>query len=124
MIIISRKILEDMLNFARLNHPKEIILLLRGTLSRKQLVITEQLIPPFSMGGRGFAEFRPNMLPMDFTIMGTAHSHPVGSHRPSPTDLNHFYSKVMLIMAAPYTLESIGLYNSRGGQLEFVLEQQ
>ena len=122
MIKISRKVLEEMLYFAQINHPNEIILLLRGTITRKQLEITEHLIPPFSIGGRGFAEFRPHMLPMDFTIMGTAHSHPTGSHKPSPTDLNNFYSKVMLIIAAPYTTESVGLYNSRGEQLEFILE--
>jgi len=132
MIKISRKILEEMLYFAQINHPNEIILLLRGTITRKQLEITEHLIPPLSIGGRGFAEFRPHMLPMDFTIMGTAHSHPTGSHRPSPTDLNshrpsptdlnNFYSKVMLIIAAPYTTESVGLYNAHGEQLEFILE--
>jgi len=122
MIKISRKILEEMLYFAQINHPNEIILLLRGTITRKRLEITEHLIPPLSIGGRGFAEFRPHMLPMDFTIMGTAHSHPTGSHRPSPTDLNYFYSKVMLIIAAPYTTESVGLYNAHGEQLEFILE--
>ena len=122
MIKISRQVLEEILYFARINHPNEVILLLRGTITRKQLEITEHLIPPSSIGGRGFAEFRPHMLPMDFTIMGTAHSHPVGSHRPSPTDLNNFYSKVMLIVSAPYTTESVGLYNSRGEQLDFILE--
>jgi len=122
MIKISKKVLEEMLYFALLNHPNEIILLLRGTISKINLEITEHLVPPFSFGGKGFAEFRPQMLPIDFTIMGTAHSHPIGSHRPSSTDLNNFYSKVMLIMAAPYNLESVGLYNSIGEQLEYVLE--
>jgi proteasome lid subunit RPN8/RPN11 len=45
------------------------------------------------------------MLPIDFSIVGTMHSHPSGALRPSTTDLNHFYGKIMIITAYPYRSE-------------------
>jgi proteasome lid subunit RPN8/RPN11 len=113
-IIIDRELLGSMLSFARGVHPNEIVLLLRGEADGGEMIIEEFLLPPFGTSGRGFAEFRPHMLPIDFSIVGTSHSHPSGSARPSPTDLNHFYSKVMMIAAYPYTDEFVAAYNSKG----------
>lgn len=103
-----------MLSFAKGVHPNEIVLLLRGEADGGEMIIEEFLLPPFGTSGRGFAEFRPHMLPIDFSIVGTSHSHPSGSVKPSPTDLNHFYAKVMLIVAYPYTDECVAVYNSKG----------
>jgi proteasome lid subunit RPN8/RPN11 len=106
-----------MLYFARGKHPNEIVLLLRGEADGGEVIIEEFLLPPFGTSGRGFAAFRPHMLPIDFSIVGTSHSHPSGSTRPSPTDLNHFYARVMLIVAYPYMDECVAAYNSKGEAL-------
>lgn len=116
-VVIERKLLGSMLSFAREKHPREIVLLLRGKMGDGEAIVEEFLLPPFGTSGRGFAEFRPHALPIDFSIVGTAHSHPSGSSRPSPADLNHFYGRVMLIAAHPYIEESLGAYNSKGKNL-------
>jgi len=116
-VVIDRELLRSLLSFARGKHPNEIVLLLRGKADGGEMIIEEFLLPPFGTGGRGFAEFRPHMLPIDFSIVGTSHSHPSGSTRPSPTDLNHFYARVMMIVAYPYTDECVAAYNSKGEAL-------
>jgi proteasome lid subunit RPN8/RPN11 len=118
---IDRELLRAMLSFARERHPNEIILLLRGETSGGAAVIEEFLFPPFGTAGRGFAEFRPHMLPIDFSIIGTAHSHPSGPPLPSPTDLNNFYAKIMLILAHPYAEETLAAFNARGEVLPLSL---
>jgi proteasome lid subunit RPN8/RPN11 len=113
LLAILRQDLLNLLDYARSCHPKEIIVLLRGVQDDGGYRVTEFLTPPMSFTGQGFASFRPNILPIDFTVIGTAHSHPVGSTKPSGTDITNFYSKVMLIVAAPYRLGDVAAYNKK-----------
>ena len=116
-VVVEKELLRSILSFAREKHPNEIVVLLRGKTDDSDLLIEELLLPPFGTSGRGFAEFRPHMLPIDFSVVGTAHSHPSGSKRPSSMDLNHFYARVMVIVAYPYTEGSVAAYNSKGEAL-------
>jgi proteasome lid subunit RPN8/RPN11 len=113
-VAIPGVLLDSMLSFARMQHPREVILLLRGSVGRSWITIEENLLPPFASSGRDFAQFSPHMLPIDFSIVGTLHSHPSGSPRPSPTDLNHFYGRIMMIVAYPYTRDWVAVYDKRG----------
>ncbi|MBS7610063.1 hypothetical protein KEJ19_05805 [Candidatus Bathyarchaeota archaeon] len=77
-------------------------------------MIEEALIPPFAIHGMGFSEFHRQILPMDFSIIGTAHSHP------SIRDLNSFYGRIMLIMAYPYdSQESLAVFDAKGKLLNY-----
>lgn len=113
-VAIPGELLDSILSFARMQHPREAILLLRGSVGRDGITLEEHLLPPFASSGRGFAQFPPHMLPIDFSIVGTLHSHPSGSPRPSPTDLNHLYGRIMMIVAYPYTRDRVATYNKRG----------
>ena len=117
MLSILKQDLLDLLDYARECHPNEVFVLLRGDRKGEKLKVKEFLTPPFSVGGRGFASFRPHLLPIDFSVIGTAHSHPAGPPRPSMTDLTNFYSRVMLIVAAPYRIQDVAAYNKRGEQV-------
>jgi proteasome lid subunit RPN8/RPN11 len=119
-LLIKREILEAMLSLARGNHPREVIILLRGKREKDAILIEDFLFPPFASSGRGFAQFPPHMLPIDFSIVGTAHSHPSGSPSPSASDLNNFYGRLMMIIAYPYGEENAAAFNSRGEN--FVIE--
>ena len=99
---ISNSILKQILRLARLNHPKEVVLLLRGQIQKRLILVEDFLFPPLAVSGFGFAEFPVHLLPIDFSIMGTAHSHPSGFQIPSVSDLNHFYSRIMMILPYPY----------------------
>ena len=111
---IDRRALEAMLHLAREQHPHEVVFLLRGKMSNEEIRISEFLFPPFATAGKSFVEFPLHMLPIDFTILGTAHSHPSGSAKPSTRDLNNFYSRVMVILAFPYREGDAAAYNSKG----------
>lgn len=113
-VSISGELLESLLSFAADRHPREVIVLLRGKRADDEFEITEFLLPPYATGGMSFAQFPAHMLPIDFTIVGTAHSHPSGTARPSVADLNNFYSRVMIIVAFPYRRGDVAAYNARG----------
>jgi proteasome lid subunit RPN8/RPN11 len=120
-VSIRKDALEPMLEIAREQHPHEVIFLLRGKVSRGDILIEDFLLPPFASAGVSFAQFPLHMLPIDLTIVGTAHSHPSGSRRPSTMDLNHFYSRMMIILAYPYQETNIGAFNSRGEDLNITV---
>ncbi len=105
-IIMKRSVLESILSYARACHPREGILLLRGKTKRDVIEVNEVLLPPLSVKGKFFSAFPLYMLPIDFSIVGTAHSHPSGALSPSIRDLNSFYGKIMIIAAYPYRSEN------------------
>jgi proteasome lid subunit RPN8/RPN11 len=58
------------------------------------------------------------MLPMDFSIVGTVHSHPSGNLTPSNADLNHVFGVVLMIVGFPFTDErNVAVYNRNGEKL-------
>jgi proteasome lid subunit RPN8/RPN11 len=116
IISINKELLEAILEGARRLYPKETMLLLRGRKSKKCVEINDLLIPPLATYGRGFSSLPLHMLPMDFSIVGTAHSHPSGNLTPSPADLNHFFGVILMITAFPFrNKENVVVYN-RGGE--------
>jgi proteasome lid subunit RPN8/RPN11 len=106
-----------MCDFAAEQHPHEIILLLRGKVGRDAIAIDDFLLPPMAVSGARFAEFPLHVLPIDFSIVGTAHSHPSGVLSPSVGDLNNFYSRVMMIMANPYMIANVAAFNAKGERI-------
>jgi len=58
------------------------------------------------------------MLPMDFSIVGTVHSHPSGNISPSNVDLNHFFGRILMIVGYPFEGERcVAVYDSNGEKL-------
>ena len=119
-IYIKASVILSILEYASACHPKEGILLLRGKIDKKKITIEEVEIPPLSIHGLGFSGFQAYMLPIDFSIIGTAHSHPSGVLRPSSTDMNKFYGRIMIIAAYPYRTEKdLAVFDGQGNQLEY-----
>ncbi len=94
------RLLDSILSFAKVDPPREAILLLSGNMGRDEIILEDRLITPFASSERKFTQFSPHMLPIDFSIISTLHSHPSGSTRPSPIDLNHFYWRIMIIVVS------------------------
>jgi len=108
------------LSYAKACHPNEGVLLLRGKAGKDKIVIDEVVIPPLAVHGRGFSNFPLHMLPIDFSIVGTAHSHPSGVLHPSVGDLSNFYGRIMIITAFPYETEhDIIALNSEGNPVKY-----
>jgi len=113
-------VVSGILEYASACHPKEGILLLKGRVDKNKIMIEEVEIPPLSIRGLGFSSFQPYMLPIDFSIIGTAHSHPSGVLRPSSTDMNKFYGRIMIIAAYPYSSEeNLAVFDGKGNSLEY-----
>jgi len=117
-VSMCRELLDTIFEGAKRLYPKESILLLRGRKTKNIILITDLLVPPLASYGRGFAHIPLHMMPMDFSVVGTVHSHPSGNFMPSNTDLNHFFGRVLMIVAFPFLSEkNVAIYNHSGERL-------
>ncbi len=122
-VLLKKDVLVALLELSRHLHPNEVIVLLRGKETKQEIILEEILLAPASVYGRGFSEFRLDMLPIDFSIIGVAHSHPSGIPTPSVDDLNNMIGRVLVIVVAPYLNEKhIVAYNSKGEPLQVVVD--
>ena len=119
-VFVKRSVVDSILSYAQIFHPRESILLLKAKVSKHKLVVDDVQIPPLATHGSTFSGFPLSTLPIDFSVIGVAHSHPSGALRPSITDLNKFYGKIMLITAYPYRSEqNIIILDRKGQQLKY-----
>ena len=117
-VCISLELLDAIFESGRRLYPRETLLMLRGKKNKDIIEIVDLVIPPFSTHGHGFADFPFHMLPMDFSIVGTVHSHPSGNVNPSTVDLNHFFGRILMIVGFPFkNEENAAVYNSEGIRL-------
>ena len=117
-VSIPQNLLNTILAGAKKLYPRESFLLLRGKKSKNCISISDLVIAPFAVHGRGFASYPVHMLPMDFSIVGTVHSHPSGNIQASKVDLNHAFGRVLMIVGYPYQGEKcVAVYGSNGERL-------
>ena len=121
-IILNREIIDSIITYAKSWHPNEGILILQGKKEKNVIKITGLIIPPFSSHGPYYSGFPVYELPFDLSYIGTIHSHPSGSNRPSLEDLNHFFGLVSLIICYPYDVRNIGAFDRNGTKLEVETE--
>jgi proteasome lid subunit RPN8/RPN11 len=119
-LILKRSVVDSILTYVQMAYPKEGILLLRGHATPPETVISEVVIPPRTVHGFGFANFPWHMLPIDRSILGTAHSHPSGTLRPSVQDLNHYYGRIMIIAVYPFhSHHDLGAFDRNGAIVNY-----
>ncbi|HXG07585.1 MAG TPA: Mov34/MPN/PAD-1 family protein [Nitrososphaera sp.] len=118
-VIITRMAANGIISYSRGHHPNEEILLLRGRATHDMITVDGLVIPPFAASGPYYSGFSDFFLPFDSSYVGTAHSHPGGSNRPSLEDLNRgFFGLVSIIIAYPYEDETMAAYDRSGNRLE------
>jgi proteasome lid subunit RPN8/RPN11 len=117
-VLVDEELLRAVLEGARRLYPRELVLLLRGEKKKNLVKISEIVVPPLATHGRGFANIPIHMLPMDFSILGTVHSHPSGNLTPSIADLNHIFGIIIVIVGFPFADETdVAVYNRDGEKL-------
>lgn len=117
-VSMSLELLDAIFEGAKRLYPRETILLLRGKKSNDTIHVLELVVPPLAVHGRGFANVPLHMLPMDFSIVGTVHSHPSGNLAPSDVDFNHFFGRILMIVGFPFAgVQNVAVYNSNGEKL-------
>lgn len=115
---VPEELLDAIFEGARRLYPKETFMLLRGKKTKNAIHVTDLVVPPLAVYGYGFANFPLHMLPMDFSIVGTVHSHPSGNIAPSHVDLNHFLGRILMIVGFPFAdAQNVAVYSSNGERL-------
>jgi proteasome lid subunit RPN8/RPN11 len=118
-VLMSAELLDSIFEGAKRLYPKETILLLRGKKSKDTIRVLDLVVPPLAVYGYGFANLPFHRLPMDFSVVGTVHSHPSGNIKPSTVDLNNFFGRVLMIVGFPFAgAENVAIYDSNGEKLQ------
>lgn len=97
---IRKRTLRMILEASNSSYPNEFGAILRA----KKGVIHELILLPGTVAGERSALFKLHMLPVDFTVVGTAHSHPSGAIYPSGADLDLFrkFGWIHIITGFPF----------------------
>ncbi len=113
---IKRATLKMAMEVAKDTYPKEFAAMMRAM----DGVITELLFLPGTIGADRSATIPLYMEPIDFSIVGSLHSHPSPYPIPSKADLAMFSrtGDVHIIVAYPYTMDSWKAYNRDGKEIE------
>lgn len=117
-VVMTRQVADGIITYAKSWHPHEGILILQGKIKKEEIIIDGLIIPPFSLHGPYYSGFSGYELPFDLSYIGTAHSHPGGSNKPSLEDLNNYYGLVSIIISYPYEDNTIGAFDRSGKIME------
>jgi proteasome lid subunit RPN8/RPN11 len=124
-VSMSAELLDSIFEGAKRLYPKETFLLLRGKKHKGEIRVTDLVVPPLAVYGYGFANLPFHMLPMDFSIVGTVHSHPSGNINPSDVDINHFFGRILMIVGFPFaSAQNVAVYDSKGEPLPFHVTEE
>ena len=113
---IEKRCLDLILESSKSNFPQEFGALLRVDPKRKD-TITEVVLLPGTISGNSHAIFRLYMLPIDYSVVGTVHSHPSSIALPSSADLdlfNHFGRIHLIVGVSSYGGASWKAYDLAG----------
>jgi proteasome lid subunit RPN8/RPN11 len=121
---IDRGVILSIIDFARGSHPREFTALLEGKVRKGTLWITGLIYQQYESSE--FATVTHLDLPLLHNTVGSVHSHPGPSNRPSRTDLLGFnkHGIIHLIISAPYTEETIVGYDKQGKVLNFSISAE
>ena len=122
---LPRDLLNAIFEGAKRLYPKESFLLLRGKKSKNVIRVSDLVVPPLAVYGYGFANLPLHMLPIDFSIVGTVHSHPSGNVNPSAVDLNHFFGRILMIVGFPFAdAQNVAVYDSNGERMPLQVTEE
>ncbi len=109
---IEQEALQLIIESARHAHPNEFA----GALRAPHDTIDEIVIVPGTVQGATHAILQMHELPPDPYVVGTVHSHPSRTARPSQEDLQLFgqHGHTHIIIHEPYTRETWRCWNHRG----------
>ncbi len=120
-ITLKKDTRDGILSYCKMNHPNEGLLILKGKSKKGNVTIDGLVVPPFSESGPTFAGFPHSFLPFDLSYVGTVHSHPSGSAKPSVTDLHNFFGLVSIIVKSPYEDDDIFAWDSNGDSIKLTI---
>ena len=119
---ITRACLSLIFECAKSSYPNEFGGFLKVDTTNKHRISEIELLPGTISGGSQ-ALFKLHMLPIDYSIVGTVHSHPSGAPFPSGADRNLFdkFGRIHIITAAPFNEISWRAYDFQGATIQITL---
>jgi len=122
-ILIKKELIQNIMNLANNAYPNEFMALLSGKIEKSQLIISSLLMQQTKVSNKG-AQMDTWSIPMTSDAVGSVHSHPSLSNKPSVQDLQFFnkHPGVHIIICKPFTKRDIKVYNSYGREMELKLE--
>lgn len=113
---IKRATLRMVLEASKETYPNEF----SATLRAKDGIIDEIILLPGTLQGETSAILQLHMLPIDYTVVGSVHSHPSGVIVPSDADLQLFekFGRVHIIVGQPFDMGSWRAFDFRGAEVD------
>ncbi len=113
---IRRNTLKLIMESSKSSYPNEFGAFLRA----KHNIIYEIILLPGTISGGRSVLYNLLMKPIDFTIVGSVHSHPSGYPIPSQADIDMFSKTgdIHIIVAYPFSMESWKAYNRDAEEIE------
>ena len=120
-IIIYNTVVDDIIDFAKANHPKEFVAFFHGMIEDKRFIIDSLVYNEFRSNENSAA---PIFHFADKSFYGSVHSHPGHSNRPSRADRQFFMKTGIIhaIICVPFRKENIAFYNMDGESIEVEIQ--
>ncbi|MBN1645500.1 Mov34/MPN/PAD-1 family protein [Candidatus Woesearchaeota archaeon] len=121
-VLVLKEVVEAMIDLANEAYPNEYTTFLKGRIKDKTLTFYEMVYQPYH-ASRTSTRIRID-LPLTSGVLGSVHSHPGFSNRPSMAD-TRFFSKqgmVHFIICRPYAVQSIACYDKNGRRIDWDLK--
>ena len=117
---VDREVLESVLYYSKKSYPNEFLAFFDGEIKDKILYITGLIFLPGETCETG-AVVHTELIPMNTKYMGSVHSHPGPSARPSDADLMTFsrHGYFHMIVCLPYSLETFKSYDRYGQPFDY-----
>ena len=117
---VDHELVEEIIDIAKEAYPNEFSAMLHGKVDKNILKIDELIFLPGAASESG-AVMQIFMMPMISDDVGSVHSHPGYSAEPSGANLQFFAKRgyFHMIIAMPYSEDSIIAYNSYGERVDF-----
>ena len=116
-IVIEKQVIDGILELAQMTYPKEFVAFLEGRQKKKELRVYALVYQEY-FANKHSTLSRINF-PITSSIVGSVHSHPGPSNRPSNADLIFFSRRGMihLIIKHPYREQDIQAYDNKGNKI-------
>ncbi|KYK21639.1 hypothetical protein AYK25_07960 [Thermoplasmatales archaeon SM1-50] len=116
---ITKRCLDLIFESSKSNFPQEFGALLRVDRVNKNTIV-EVVLLPGTISGDSHAIFHLHMLPVDYSVVGTVHSHPSAIALPSKADLDlfsHFGRIHIIVGVSPFGGVTWKAYDYKGQEV-------
>ena len=119
---VDREVLDSVIYYSKKAYPNEFLAFFDGQIIDKVLYITGLIFLPGETCETG-AVVHTELMPMNTKYMGSVHSHPGPSARPSDADLKTFskHGYFHMIVCLPYSLETFKSYDRYGQHMDYTI---